>query len=131
MYEEICRVLPLLAPFSSSLAKIQEGLGMALSSIESVEGSFRREDNSEDGDSLLSLEVDLLAPDPGTIKRSRESSRRVTLNVGGVRHEVQWSVLKQLPQSRLGLLASCNSHQEILSLCSDYNLQINEYFFDR
>ena len=104
---------------------------MALSSIESVEGSFRKEDNSEDGDSLLSLEVDLLAPDPTTIKKSRERSRRVTLNVGGVRHEVQWVVLEQLPQSRLGLLASSKTHEEILSLCSDYNLQINEYFFDR
>lgn len=130
MYDEITRVLPLLSPFSSSLDKIQERLGVALSSIEKVEGSFRREDNSDDGDSLLSLEADLLAPDPTTIKRSKRG-RRVTLNVGGVRHEVQWKVLEQLPQSRLGLLARSQTHQQILSLCSDYNLETNEYFFDR
>ena len=113
MYEEICKVLPLLGPFSSSLTKIQERLGVALTSIESVEGTFRKDDNSEDTDSLLSLEAALLAPDPSTIKKSKLSGARVTLNVGGTRHEVLWKVLLQLPLSRLGMLAKVRQDTEL------------------
>ena len=40
-------------------------------------------------------------------------------------------MLELIPQSRLGLLAKTESHGEIMSLCSDYNLEENEYFFDR
>ena len=108
MYQEISKVLPLLGPFSNTLTKIQERLGVALASLETVEGTFRRDDNSEDGESLLSLEAELVAPDPATIRKSRQS-KRVSLNVGGVRHEVLWAVLEQLPHSRLGLLAKVSS----------------------
>ena len=45
------------------------------------------------------------APDPFIISKSRQLNKRVTLNVGGVRHEVLWRMLEQLPTSRLGLLA--------------------------
>ena len=114
MYQEISKVLPLLGPFSNSLTKIQDRLGVALASLESVEGSFRRDDNSDDGDSLLSLEAELVAPDPATIRKSRKS-KRVTLNVGGARHEVLWKVLELLPLSRLGLLAKVSSVLRLLS----------------
>jgi len=55
----------------------------------------------------------------------------VTLNVGGVRHEVLWKMLEQIPNSRLGLLAKACTHSEILFLCADYSLVDNEFFFDR
>ena len=42
------------------------------------------------------------APDPFIIQKSRQLNRRVTLNVGGVRHEVMWKMLEQVPRSRLG-----------------------------
>ena len=32
-------------------------------------------------------------------------NKRVTLNVGGIRHEVMWRMLEQIPESRLGLLS--------------------------
>jgi hypothetical protein len=48
------------------------------------------------------------APDPFIIQKSRQLNRRVTLNVGGVRHEVMWKMLEQVPRSRLGRSSSLN-----------------------
>merc|ERR1719347_1507675 len=45
--------------------------------------------------------------------------------------EVLWKMLEQIPNSRLGLLSKACSHSEILSLCADYSLVDNEFFFDR
>ena len=45
------------------------------------------------------------SPSRDLIIKSRRCHKRVALNVGGVRHEVLWKVLEQLPLSRLGLLA--------------------------
>merc|ERR1712223_631172 len=69
-------------------------------------------------------------PDPFIISKSRQLNRRVTLNVGGVRHEVMWTMLEQVPRSRLGKLATAATHEQILGLCDTYSLVENEYFFD-
>ena len=90
-------------------------------------------------------------PDPFVIQRSRTAHKRVKLNVGGVRsrwevtevtrghsrsllqvrHEIMWSILDTVPTSRLGMLASTRTHEDIMRLCDDYSLTDNEYFFDR
>ena len=43
--------------------------------------------------------------DPSLITKARSQHKRVKLNVGGVRHEVMWKILENVPTSKLGMLA--------------------------
>ncbi|KAK0428195.1 hypothetical protein QR680_010667 [Steinernema hermaphroditum] len=54
--------------------------------------------------------------------RSMDSEYRIIINVGGVRHETYKHTLKKIPATRLSRLTT-NS--------SNYNPELNEYFFDR
>lgn len=77
----------------------------------------------------VSEQASLLSAD-GQLKKFIQS-RRVTLNVGGVRHEVMWTALERLPHSRLGRIRYAKSLTEILDLCDDLRLDENELYFDR
>jgi len=59
------------------------------------------------------------------------NEKRVTLNVGGERHEVMWKTLEKLPNSRLGRIRFAKQIDELKELCDDINIKNNEIFFDR
>ena len=61
---------------------------------------------------IMSLHKLLL--DPFVIIRSRKLNPRVTLNVGGERHDVMWTTLQRIQRSRLYRLSQAKTHQEIL-----------------
>ena len=66
-----------------------------------------------------------------TILQHRLANPKVTLNVGGHKHEVMWRQLEKKPLTRLGKLSRAKTHKEILSLTDGYSLSSNEIYFDR
>lgn len=75
------------------------------------------------------------APDLSTIPSDTplSSARRLhaIINVGGLRYQLPWTTLEDFPLSRLGQLHLCSSFDEIMSICDDYDVTHNEFFFDR
>ena len=126
---------------------ITAGLDNELEADFPLLGYKNKELRRESLHSATPLLPEIQAPDPFIIQKSRQLNKRVTLNVGGVRHEVMWSMLEQVPRSRLGKLSVAGTHEQILTLCDTYrwvdcqanntlNLKLfslvdNEYFFDR
>jgi len=153
--EEIFRLLTLLSPFAGEVSGLKASIDAALGRIFEIDGQNAEEEaravgdckaNEADDPGLLLLGVfkdpesphsgspllpETQPPDPFIIQKSRQLNKRVILNIGGVRHEVMWKMLEQVPRSRLGKLVQAGSHQHILSLCDTYSLVDNEYFFDR
>lgn len=58
-------------------------------------------------------------------------SNIVNLNVGGKVFHIPKHLVLQYPKTRIGVLALCDDPVKRLTLCDDYNVQNNEFFFDR
>lgn len=55
----------------------------------------------------------------------------VNLNVGGKVFHIPKHLVLRYPKTRIGILALCTDPVKRLTLCDDYNVQNNEFFFDR
>ncbi|KAL6112600.1 kcns1 [Pungitius sinensis] len=55
----------------------------------------------------------------------------VHINVGGLKRSLCCSTLRRFPNTRLGKLLSCDSEEDILQVCDDYDVQQKEFYFDR
>ena len=63
--------------------------------------------------------------------KNLNENQRITLNVGGFKHEVMLRTLLRIGNSRLGSLNRASTKEELLKICDDYNLERLEFFFDR
>ena len=70
-------------------------------------------------------------PHPPDIMQHRRDNPKVSLNVGGHRHEILWKTLERKPLTRLGQLARAKTHKRLLALSDGYSLTNNEVYFDR
>jgi len=150
--EQIFKLLALLSPLAGEVCDLKGSIGALVGQIGENDGRnnqsgtfIRGGEIATDSEGFLlgncqgpespysgtPLLPELRAPDPFIIQKSRQLNKRVTLNVGGVRHDVLWKMLEQVPQSRLGKLVQASTHEDILQLCDTYSLIDNEYFFDR
>nr|XP_033939803.1 potassium voltage-gated channel subfamily S member 2 [Pseudochaenichthys georgianus] len=55
----------------------------------------------------------------------------VHVNVGGLKRSLCCDTLKKFPDTRLGKLLACDSEEDILKVCDDYDVQQKEFYFDR
>ncbi|XP_069744362.1 voltage-gated potassium channel regulatory subunit KCNF1 [Narcine bancroftii] len=74
----------------------------------------------------------------GTEPRSPElseseppESQELVVNIGGVRHVLNGSVVNRYPESRLAELLRCTGYEAVNSLCDDYDPNKREFYFDR
>ncbi|KAJ4937022.1 hypothetical protein JOQ06_001606 [Pogonophryne albipinna] len=58
-------------------------------------------------------------------------SNIVNLNVGGKVFHIPTHLILKHPKTRIGVLVLCKDPAKRLTLCDDYNVQNNEFFFDR
>ncbi|KAM4605301.1 potassium voltage-gated channel subfamily V member 2 [Polymixia lowei] len=58
-------------------------------------------------------------------------SNIVNLNVGGKVFHIPKHLVLRYPKTRIGVLALCKDPVKQLTLCDDYNVKNNEFFFDR
>ncbi|KAM9358380.1 potassium voltage-gated channel subfamily V member 2-like [Symphorus nematophorus] len=55
----------------------------------------------------------------------------LNVNVGGKVFHIPKQCAVKYPQTRIGLLALCRDRTKVLTLCDDYSVRKNEFFFDR
>ncbi|XP_078275463.1 voltage-gated potassium channel regulatory subunit KCNG1 [Rhinoraja longicauda] len=60
-----------------------------------------------------------------------DRKHHVVINVGGIKYILPWTTLDGFPLTRLGQLRFCQTFDEIMEICDDYDVTSNEYFFDR
>ena len=143
--ERIFQLVALLHPLSHEICDVRDEVGLLVQQTEGDEvktnhqggepiedglflGSFREAESPHSATPLLPK---IQSSDTFIIKKSRQLNKMIVINVGGVRHEVLWNMLENVPQSRLGKLVAASTHEDILQLCDTYCLIDNEYFFDR
>ena len=56
---------------------------------------------------------------------------RVCINVGGTKHQVLWSTLSRIPQTRLGMIQESASLWDLRQLVDDFCAETGELFYDR
>ena len=94
---------------------------------DAVEEDFKMEEEespggSNDQDCELHKQLSQQSSSPPQTSKRKD---RISINVGGIRHETYRSTLKNIPDTRLSWLADASAGSV------DYDVDLGEYFFDR
>lgn len=94
---------------------------------DAVEEDFKMEEEespggSNDQDCELHKQLSQQSSSPPQTSKRKD---RISINVGGIRHETYRSTLKNIPDTRLSWLADASAGSV------DYDADLGEYFFDR
>lgn len=73
---------------------------------------------------------DLDAPGAKTDERPKEQ-QDISVNVGGKVFHIPKQCAVKYPHTRIGSLALCRDRAKLFTLCDDYSVCNNEFFFDR
>jgi len=65
------------------------------------------------------------------IRKFLRLKKKVCINVGGTRHQVLWSTLSRIPQTRLGMIQEAASLWDLKQLVDDFCSETGELFYDR
>nr|XP_046247890.1 potassium voltage-gated channel subfamily V member 2-like [Scatophagus argus] len=61
----------------------------------------------------------------------QELQQSINVNVGGKVFRIPKKYVIKYPQTRIGSLALCRDQAKVFTLCDDYSVHKNEFFFDR
>lgn len=64
-------------------------------------------------------------------KERRKWQKSITVNIGGKVFHIPTRCAVKYPDTRIGSLALCSDQTKLLTLCDDYSVLQNEFFFDR
>lgn len=68
---------------------------------------------------------------PGNPAEDKPQPQSISVNVGGKVFHIPKKWAMKYPNTRIGSLAACNDRAHLLTLCDDYSVRKNEFFFDR
>jgi len=81
--------------------------------------------------SLDNLDSQDLKDESLRTNRSPSVLQNVNINVGGKVFQIPKQSVVKYPNTRIGSLALCKDQTKLLTLCDDYSVSKNEFFFDR
>lgn len=111
---------------SSLFASIKREFSFSSSAEEAAEFPF-----SQDSSVKAWTSMDNLDNMDKVEKSNHRKSNIVNLNIGGKVFHIPKHLVLKYPRSRIGVLALCEDPVKRLTLCDDYNVHNNEFFFDR
>lgn len=81
--------------------------------------------------SLENLDNSGNKPEASKTEKGPERQQVIIVNVGGKVFHIPRIYAAKYPQTRIGSLALCSDRTKLLTLCDDYSVRKNEFFFDR
>ena len=117
---------------SSLFASIKRDMSFTQSTEEEdYEFPFSQDSSVKPWTSMDNLDSSEQIKDTIKDKPNPMKSNIVNLNIGGKVFHIPKHLVLRYPKTRIGVLALCDDPTKRLTLCDDYNVKSNEFFFDR